>query len=71
MVWPFGATKSPPLVDCLVPDKSPEPPVTPIKHLSYAIQANPGKAWKEYLLMTILFVWALFMLLTEGFGAFS
>ncbi len=57
--------------DPLAPDKSPEPPVTPIKYMSYAIQANPRKAWREYLFMTVLFVWALSMLFTEGFGLFA
>lgn len=57
--------------DPLTPEKSPKPPVTPVKHMSYAIQANPGKAWREYLLMTVLLVWALYMLLAEGFGLFT
>ena len=54
----------------LKPDKSPEPPVSPIKIMSYAIEANPGKAWKELLIITILVIWALYMLLTNGFGLF-
>jgi len=55
----------------LPPDKSPEPPVSAIKLMSYSIQANPGKAWRELLFMTVLFVWALSALLTEGFRLLS
>ena len=33
---------------------------------SYAIQANPRLAWREIVLMTVLFVWALYMLFVEG-----
>ncbi len=54
--------------DPLPSDKAPEPPVTPIKLMSYAIQANPRKAWREYLLMTLLFVWVLYTLVTRGLG---
>lgn len=52
----------------LPPDQTPEAPVTPIKLMSYAIQANPRRAWKEYLIMTVLFIWALSMLLTQALG---
>jgi len=52
----------------LPPDKQPDPPVSPIKLMSYAIQADPGKPWRELTFMTLLFVWALYMLLTQGFG---
>ena len=51
-------------------DKSPEPPVSPIKIMSYAIEDSPGKAWKELLIITILVIWGLYMLLTVGFGFF-
>jgi hypothetical protein len=47
-------------------EKSPSSPVSPIKMMSYAIQANPKKAWRELTIMTALFVWALYMLLTQG-----
>jgi hypothetical protein len=57
--------------DPLPPEKSPEPPITALKMMSYSIQANPEKAWKELLLMTLLFVWALYMLATQGFGLFK
>jgi hypothetical protein len=56
--------------DPLPAEKSPEPPITAIKLMSYSIQANPGKAWRELVFMTVLFVWALFMLATRGFGLF-
>ena len=52
----------------LTPEKSPEPPISAIKLMSYAIEANPGRAWKELLIMTILFIWAIYTLLTQGFG---
>jgi hypothetical protein len=49
-------------------EHSPEPPVSPIKIMSYGIEASPGKAWRELLIMTVIFIWALYMLLTQGFG---
>ena len=52
----------------LNPEQSPEPPVSPIKIMSYGIEASPGKAWRELLIMTLIFIWALYMLLTQGFG---
>jgi hypothetical protein len=55
----------------LPPEKSPEPPITALKMLSYSIQANPGRAWRELVLMTILFLWALYMLATHGFSLFT
>ncbi len=54
--------------DPLPPEKAPDPPVTALKLMSYSIQANPGKAWRELIIMTVLFVWALYMLVTRGFG---
>jgi hypothetical protein len=39
----------------LPPEKSPKPPITALKMLSCSIQANPGRAWRELVLMTILF----------------
>ncbi len=36
--------------------------------MSYAIQANPGAAWREILFMTALFAWALYMLFEGLFG---
>jgi hypothetical protein len=52
----------------LKPEQSPEPPVSPIKIMSYGIEASPQKAWRELLIMTVIFIWALYMLLTQGFG---
>ena len=52
----------------LKPEQSPESPVSPIKIMSYGIEASPGKAWRELLIMTVIFIWALYMLLTQGFG---
>jgi len=49
-------------------DKSPDPPVSPIKLMSYAIQANPEKSWRELAFLTVLFVWALYCIFTRGFG---
>jgi hypothetical protein len=57
--------------DPLPPEKSPEQPITALKMLSYSIQANPGKAWRELMLMTLLFAWSLYMLATQGFGFFQ
>jgi hypothetical protein len=54
--------------DPLPPEKSPAPPITALKMLSYSVQANPGKAWRELVLMTVLFLWCLYMLATRGFG---
>jgi hypothetical protein len=54
----------------LPPEKSPEPPISPIKLMSYAIQANPEKPWKELLVIGILFFGILYMLLTRGFNLF-
>ena len=55
----------------LPPEKSPAPPITALKMLSYSVQANPERAWRELVLMTILFLWALYMLATRGFGLFA
>jgi hypothetical protein len=43
-------------------ERMPETPTPPNKLMSYAIQANPTLAWREILLMTALFVWAVAML---------
>jgi hypothetical protein len=55
----------------LPPDKAPEPPVSAIKLMSYAIQANPEKPWRELAFLTVLFVWALYRIFTQGFGLLS
>lgn len=46
----------------LPPEKSPEPPITALKMMSYSIQANPEKAWKELIFMTALFIWCSYRL---------
>jgi hypothetical protein len=33
--------------------------------MSFAIQANPGLAWREIILMTALFGWALYVLVAR------
>ncbi|RQO30019.1 hypothetical protein DBR32_14025 [Taibaiella sp. KBW10] len=48
-------------------DKAPEAPYSPIKLMSYGIQAFPKKPWKELLLMALLLGWGLFKLLKDGF----
>jgi hypothetical protein len=50
----------------LTADQMPESPTPPRKLMSYAIQANPRLAWREIVFMTVLFVWALYMLFVEG-----
>jgi len=57
--------------DPLAQDKAPSPPLSPIKTMSYAIQAFPKKPWKELLLLTIVFLWGLYQLLSKGLGLFS
>ncbi len=45
-------------------DTAPETSAAPRKVMSYAIQAHPGLAWREIILMVALFGWALYELLT-------
>jgi hypothetical protein len=40
-------------------DEAPRSPSSPIKVMSYAIQANPSRPWKELLLIALLLVWSL------------
>lgn len=49
--------------DPLSPDRAPESPSPPRKLMSYAIQAHPGLAWREIIVMTALFAWALYVLI--------
>ena len=44
----------------LIAERAPEPEAAPRKIMSYAIQARPGLAWREIILMAALFCWALF-----------
>jgi len=55
----------------LPPEKLPEPPISPIKTMSYAIEANPAKAWRELTIITVILIWALYILLTQGIGLFK
>jgi hypothetical protein len=48
-------------------DKAPKAPVSPIKMMSYAIQANPEKPWKQLLFISILFLWGIYMIIIKGF----
>lgn len=48
-------------------DKAPDTPVSPIKMMSYAIQANPEKPWKQLLFISLLFAWGIYMIITNGF----
>lgn len=44
----------------LAVDESPEPPCSPIKIMSYAIQAKPSRPWKELVVIACLLVWSLY-----------
>ena len=46
----------------LAPERAPESGAPPRKVMSFAIQANPRLAWREIIVMTALFVWALYAL---------
>ena len=48
----------------LTEEHAPEADAAPRKVMSYAIQARPVLAWREIVLMTALFGWALFELIT-------
>jgi hypothetical protein len=41
-------------------DEAPPPPSSPIKIMSYAIQAKPSRPWKESLVIACLLVWSLY-----------
>jgi hypothetical protein len=47
----------------LAPEQSPESGAAPRKVMSYAIQADPKLAWREIVIMTALFGWALYELI--------
>ena len=46
-------------------DRTPEDGAPPRKVMSYAIQARPALAWREITVMTALFGWALYELITR------
>src|SRR5581483_7208261 len=52
----------------LPPEKAPQAPVSPIKMVSYAIQANPSRPWPELVLISLFAFWILYELATKGFG---
>jgi hypothetical protein len=49
-------------------DRAPESSAPPRQIMSYAIQAHPGLAWREILLMTVLFCWALYAVIAHLVG---
>ena len=49
----------------LAPEQAPESGAAPRKIMSYAIQAQPALAWREILVMTGLFGWALYALIGQ------
>lgn len=49
----------------LEPGRAPEPPVSPIKMMSYAIQEHPARAARELTVVTLLLLWSLGMLATD------
>ena len=40
-------------------NEAPKPPSSPIKIMSYAIQAKPGRPWKELVVIACLLIWSL------------
>jgi hypothetical protein len=44
----------------LASEEAPEPPSSPIKIMSYAIQARPSRAWKELAVIAGLLLWSLY-----------
>ncbi|HKP44726.1 hypothetical protein [Mycobacterium sp.] len=52
----------------LASEQAPESDAAPRKIMSYAIQAHPGLAWREIIVMAVLFVWALYQLITHLVG---
>lgn len=49
-------------------DRAPESSSPPRQIMSYAIQAHPGLAWREIVLMTALLGWALYALVAHLVG---
>lgn len=52
----------------LADDEAPPPPASPIKTMSYAIQAAPGRGWVELAIIAVLLLWS-FAEILEGAGA--
>jgi hypothetical protein len=40
-------------------NEAPKPPSSPIKIMSYALQAKPGRPWKELVVIACLLIWSL------------
>lgn len=53
----------------LAEEQSPAPPASPIKIMSYAIQARPARPWRELLLFAALVLWGLYQFYTHTHGA--
>jgi hypothetical protein len=51
-------------------EEAPEPPSSPIKIMSYAIQARPSRPWKELAVIAGLLVWSLYGL-AQQYGLLS
>jgi hypothetical protein len=49
----------------LAPEQAPESGAPPRKVMSFAIQADPRLAWREIVVMSVLFVWALYVLIAH------
>ena len=49
----------------LPPDRMPESPILPVKLVSYAIQAKPALARREYLLMSVAAIWGLYVVMAD------
>lgn len=52
----------------LTDEQSPAPPLSPIKIMSYAIQAQPARPWRELLLFAALVLWGLYQFFTHVHG---
>lgn len=48
----------------------PSEPITALKMESYSIQMMPGRAWRELLFMSVVFVWCLYEIAHNGFHWF-
>lgn len=48
--------------DPLPPEQQPQAPLTALKLMTYSIHAAPKKAWRELVVMAVLFAWALYMM---------
>jgi hypothetical protein len=44
---------------------APPPVVSPIKMMSYAIQAKPSRPWRELLVFAILVIWSLVLIISR------